>query len=179
MGEHAGGALDQWLDDHACDLLFVAGEDPLQIVGIAGLGGMGLEEQRPVGGVEELDPADRYRADRVAVVGVAQVDEGGAAAMLATALLLELEGHLQRDLDRGRARLRVEDASQAGRGQLDQAACELSGARMREAEHRRVGDLLELGGDRGVDLRVTVAVHRAPERGDAVEVASPVACHEV
>ncbi len=125
MGEHPGGALDQRLDDHGGDLLFVDREHPLEVGGVAGLGGMGREEQRAVGGVEEVDAADRDRADRVAVVGVAQVDEGGAAGVLATALLLVLEGHLQGDLDRGRAGLRIEDARESGRREVDEAGRQL------------------------------------------------------
>ena len=72
VDEHAGGALDQRLDDDRRDLLAVGGEHALEVGGVAGLGGVGLEQQRPVGGVEEVDPADRDRAERVAVVGVAQ-----------------------------------------------------------------------------------------------------------
>ena len=144
MDEHPGGALDQRLDDHRGDLLFVDGEDAGEVAGVARLGGVALEEQRPVGGVEEVDAADRDRADRVAVVGVAEVDEGGAPGVLAAALLLVLEGHLQRDLGRGRARVRVEDAREAGRRDLDQAARPARRRRVGEAEHRRVGDLAEL-----------------------------------
>ena len=103
-----------------------------------------VEEQRPVGGVEEVDAADRDRADRVAVVGVAEVDEGGAADVLAAALLLVLEGHLQGDLGRGRAGVRVEDAGEPGRRELDQPRRQLGGAGVGEAEHRRVGDPVEL-----------------------------------
>ena len=144
MDQDPGGALDQRLDDHRRDLLAVGGEDALEVGGVAGLGGVGLEEQRPVGGVEEVDAADRDRADRVAVVGLAQVDEGGAAGVLAAALVLVLEGHLQRDLGRGRAGVRVEDAGEAGRGDLDQARGQLGGAGVGEAEHGRVGDAVEL-----------------------------------
>ena len=129
----------------------MGGEHPLEVGGVARLGRVGLEQQRPVGGVEEVDAADRDRADRVAVVGVAQVDEGGAAGVLAAALLLVLEGHLQRDLDRGRAGLRVEDAGEPGGRDLDQAAGQLGRAGVGEAEHGRVRDLVELVADRGVD----------------------------
>ena len=138
-----------------------------------------LEEQRPVGRVEEVDAADRDRADRVPVVGVAQVDERGAAHVLAAALLPVLEGHLQRDLGRRRARVRVEDAAQPRRRDLDQARGQLGGARVGEPEHRRVGDLVELVAHRAVDERVAVAVDVAPERGDAVDVAAPVAVDQV
>ena len=64
--------------------------------------------------------------------------------MLAAALRLVLEGHLQGDLGRGRAGVRVEDAGEAGRGDLDQARRQLGGAGVGEAEHGRVGDPVEL-----------------------------------
>ena len=179
MDEHPGGALDQRLDDHRGDLLLVDREDPRQVGGVAGLGRVRLEEQRPVGGVEEVDAADRDRADRVAVVGVAQVDEGGAADVLAAALLLVLEGHLQRDLGRGRARVRVEDPREAGGRDLDQAGGELGGAGVGEAEHGRVGDPPELFADGGVDRRVAMPVDVAPERGDPVDVAASLGVDQV
>ena len=72
LDEDPGRALDQRLDDHRRDLLAVGGEDALEVGGVAGLGRVGLEQQRPVGGVEEVDAADRDGADRVAVVGVAE-----------------------------------------------------------------------------------------------------------
>ena len=147
--------------------------------GVAGLGGVGLEQQRPVGGVEEVDAADRDRADRVAVVGLAEADEGGAPGVLAAALLLVLEGHLQGDLGRGRAGVGVEDARRPGRGDRDQARRQLGGAGVGEAEHGRVGDAVELLADGRVDRRVAVAVDVAPERGDAVDVAAAVGVDQV
>ena len=99
--------------------------------------------------------------------------------MLAAALLLVLEGHLQRDLGRGRARVRVEDAREPRRRDLDQARRQLGAGGVGEAEHRRVGDLLELLGDRPVDPLVAMAVDVAPERGDAVDVAPALAVDQV
>ncbi len=142
----------------------MAGEDALEVTDVAWLCGVGFEQKRPVGGVEEIDAAHRDRADRVAVVGVAQVNEGGAPCVLAAALLLELEGHLQRDLGRGRAGLRVEDAREARRRQLDQPRRQLGGAGVGEAEHRRVGDPVQLLAQSLVDPAVAMAVHVAPQR---------------
>ena len=86
-----------------------------------GVGLPGVEEQRAVERVEELDAADRDRADRVAVVAVAQADEAGALG--ARPLVLPpLEGHLQRDLDGGRAAVGVEDAREARRARGRPAA---------------------------------------------------------
>ena len=179
VDQHPGCALDQRLDDHRGDLLLVGGEDPLQVGGVAGLGRVGLEEQRPVGGVEEVDAPDGDRADRVAVVGIAQVDERGAPPVLAAALLLVLEGHLQRDLGRGRAGLRVEDARKPRRRQLDQSCRQLGGSGMGEAEHGRVGDLVQLLAERLVDAGVAMAVDVAPQRGDAVDVTATIAVDQV
>ena len=133
-----------------------------------------LEQQRAEGRVEELHAADRDRADRVAVVGVLEADERGPPHVLAAAVLPVLERHLQRDLDGGRARVRVEDAAEPGGRDLDQPRGELGGAGVGEAEHRRVGDAVELVADRLVDQRVAVAVDVAPQRRDAVEIAAPV-----
>ena len=134
-----------------------------------------VEEQRPVGGVEEVDAADRDRADRVAVVGVAQVDEGGAAGVLAAALLLVLEGHLQRDLDRGRARVRVEDAARGPAGAISTRRAASSAAPGWERPSIvEWATLPSWSRDRRVDAGVAMAVDVAPERGDAVEVAAPV-----
>ena len=102
------------------------------------------------------------------------MDERGPPRVLAAALLLELERHLQRDLGRGRARVRVEDPAQPGRGDLDQPRRQLGGPGVGEPEHRRVRHPVELVADRLVDLRVAMAVDVAPERGDAVDVMAAV-----
>ena len=75
--EHPGRALDERLDDHRGDPLAVRLEQPPHVGRVAGLGVVGLEQQPPERGVEQVDAADRHRADRVAVVGVAQADELG------------------------------------------------------------------------------------------------------
>jgi hypothetical protein len=179
VDEHPGGALDERLDDQRRDLFLVAGEHPLQVGGVAGLDRVSGEEQRPVGRVEEVDAADRDRADRVAVVGLAHVRERGPAPVLATTLLLELEGHLERDLDRGRPCFGVEDAAQPGWRDLDQPRRQLGGAGMGEAEHRRVGDPVELLAQRRVDAGMAMPVDVAPQRGDPIDVAATVAADQL
>ena len=172
-----GRALDERLDDHRADLAPVQLEHALEPADVAGVDLARLEQQRPVGAVEEVDAADRDRADRVAVVGAGEGDELGP--LLAAALAPVLERHLERDLDRGRARLGVEDAVEARRRDLDQPAGELGGARMGEPEHRRVRDPPELVAHGGVDRRVAVAVDVAPQRRDAVDVAVAVGVDQV
>ena len=174
-----GGALDQRLDDHRGDLTGVQVEDPLELALVPGVDPVGLEQQRPEGAVEQVDPADRDRADRVAVVRLAEAYERGAPAALALALAPVLKRHLQRDLVRRRAGLGVEDAGEARRCQLDQPLRELGRARMGESEHRRVGDAIELVAQRLVDQRMSMAVHVAPQRGVAIDVAPPVLVDEV
>jgi hypothetical protein len=154
-------------------------EDALEVGGVAGLGGMGLEQHWPVGGVEEVDAADRDRPDRVAVVGLAQLYEGGAPGAFGPPLGLVLEGHLQGDLRRGRAGVREEDPLEPGRGDRDQARRQLGREGMGEPEHGRVGDPPELPAHGAVDLRVTVTVDVAPEGGGAVEVAAAIDVDQV
>ena len=52
----------------------------------------------------------------------------------------------------------------------DEPLRQLFGPRMGQAEHRRMGDPVELRAHRGVDVRVAVAVHVAPQRGDTIDV---------
>ena len=75
------------LDDDRRHLLLVGLEDPRHVRRVSGLRRVGAEEQRAVGGVEGVDAADRNGTHRVPVVGVAEVDEGGAAHVLPAPLL--------------------------------------------------------------------------------------------
>jgi hypothetical protein len=140
---------------------------------------VGVEQEGRVGGVEEADPADRNRSERVAVVGITQRDERGPPGMLAAALLPVLERHLERNLGCRRPGIRVEDPVQARRRQINQPPGELGGTRVRQAEHRRVCDPLELVVDGLVDQRVAMPVDVAPQRGDAVDVASSLGADQV
>ena len=95
------------------------------------------------------------------------------------AQLLVLERDAERGLDRGRAGVGVEDAREPGRRDLDERVRQLDRGHAAEAEQRRVRDALELRAQRGVERRVAVAVHVAPERRDAVEVAPAVRVDEL
>jgi hypothetical protein len=96
--QHPRGALHERLHDHRGDLALVVRQQPVHAGGVAGLGLQRVEQQRPVGGVEQVDPADRHGADRVAVVGHPQRDE---LRPLLAALAPVLERHLERDLGGG------------------------------------------------------------------------------
>jgi hypothetical protein len=159
--DHPGRALDERLDHDGGDALAMRLQQPPHAGGVTGLGGMGLEQQLAERRVEEVDPADRHRADRVAVVGVAQADELGPLRLAAQ--LPVLVGHLDRDLGRGRAVVGVEHPLQPGRSDRDEPRRQLGRAGVREAEHRRVRDAVELGLHRRVDRRVSVPVDGAPE----------------
>ena len=172
-------SLDERLDDHRRDLAVVEVEHALELGGVTGGDVVRVEEQRPVRGVEEVDPADRDGPHGVPVVGVAQADVRGALGRLAALLLPVLEGHLERDLGRRRPGVRVEDPVESRRRDLDQPRRELGGGAVGEAQHRRVGDAVELVADRLVDPGVPVAVDVAPERRDAVDVASAVRVDQV
>ena len=121
--------------------------------------------------MEEVDAADRDRADRVAVIGHAQAHE--SRALLLALVAPPLEGHLEGDLGGGGPVVGEEHAAQAGRGEDDKPLRELDRGRMGEPQERRVGDAVELGAHGGVDRRVAVAVDVAPQRRDAVDVGVP------
>ena len=104
LHEHAGGALHERLDDHRGDRLAVFGEQALEVLGVARAGGDGVEQQRPVDGVEQVDAADRHRPERVAVVRVLQADE--LRALRLAPLGPPLERHLQRRSRRRSSRCR-------------------------------------------------------------------------
>jgi len=132
------------------------------------------EEEGAVDLVEEADPPDAHRPERVAVVGVGETDELSFPPPAPAAVLPVLEGELQGDLDRRRAVVGEEDLLDAGRGDPDQPLGELRGRRAPQPQKGRVRDLPELPHNRTVDLPFPVPVDVDPERGDPVEVPPPV-----
>ena len=122
-------------------------------------------------------PSHRDRADGVAVVAAA---DGHELLPFHVAAQLEvLVGHLEGDLGGGGAGVGEEDAGEAGRRDADELLGALDGGGGGQPQHRGVGDATELGHDGRVDLRDAVAVHVAPERRDAVEIAAPQRVDEV
>ena len=99
--------------------------------------------------------------------------------MLPAAVLPVLERHLERDLDRGRPRVRVEDPVQARGRDVNEAIGQLCCARVGETQHGRVGDAVELLADPFVDRRMPVPVDVAPEGGDAVQIAATLGVDEL
>ncbi len=168
LHEHARGALDERFDDHRGDRLAMLGEQAREVRGITRAGRDGVEQQRAVDGVEQVDATDRHRPERVPVVRVLQADE--LRALRLALLRPPLERHLQRHLDGGGAAVGVEHARETGRGDRDEPFGELDRRLVREAEHRRVGDAIELTPDRLIERRVAMSVDVAPQRGDAVDI---------
>ena len=75
MGQHPGRALHERLEHDRGHLLLAQGEQAGNVVDVAGLGAVRLEEERLEGPVEERHPTDRDRADRVPVVALLEADE--------------------------------------------------------------------------------------------------------
>ena len=87
--------------------------------------------------------------------------------------------HLQRRLDRLRARVRVENLGHAGRRQRDEALGELERLRVTHLERRREVQLPRLAADRLGDLRSRVAGVDAPQACGTVEDLAPFGGPEV
>ena len=186
---HAGGTLDQRLDDQRGDALAVLFEESLQGRSRAArdIGGAFLIDRLPcvgrghdmratdqwcIGISEDGDVGDGQRTHRFAMVAAGQRDELGLlrAAMVAPVM----EGHLQRDLGRRGAIGCVEAMSQCVAGECRETLRKLHHRLVREAGEHHVLELAELVGDGGVDARVAVAEKVDPPGADAVEVAVAV-----
>ena len=188
MRDHAGRALHERLEHHRGDLVAPAGDHRLgrQRGGLEAVPRTGrpaidvwrrdaqhVEQQRLEDLVEEVHPADAHRADRVAVVRLAQRHEARLPGL--AALPPVLEGDLQRHFHRGRPRIGEEDLVElrlpleVGRA-ADQLRGQLDRGRRGEAEKRGVRHLLQLQPDGAVDLGLAVPVHVHPQRRDAVQV---------
>src|SRR5678816_2093015 len=76
------------------------------------------DQQRAKDPMEQRDTSNADRADRIAVVGLAQPEKALLGRL--TSLLPVLERLLERDLDRCRTGVRVEHARQPARRNLDQ-----------------------------------------------------------
>src|SRR5690349_14216981 len=85
-----------------------------------------------------------------------------------------LKRHLERDLDRGGAVVGKEDVIQAAGRDFDQSAGELDRRRMGHTKKRDMSDLVELLANGRVDLRMSMAMHVAPQAADAVDISTPL-----
>ena len=164
VGEHPCRSLDERLEHDRGDLLLAHREQPGDVVDVAGLGAVGVEEERAEGGVEEGHSPDGDGPDGVPVVCVLQADERGLPHVLAASVLPVLERHLEGDLDGCRSRVRVEDPVQPGGSDLDEAGGELRRAGVGEAQHGGVGDTVQLLAHRLIDRGMAMPVDVAPKR---------------
>ena len=153
------------------------GEEQLERLDLAGGYPPGVEQQRFVERVEQVDAADRDGAEGVAVVSILEADE--ARALRLAALSPPLERHLQRDLDGRRAAVGVEHPAQTGRRKAEQPLGQLDRGLVGEAEHGRVGDAPELSSHGGIQRRMPMTVDVAPQRRDAIDVDVAVGVVEV
>ena len=157
MREHPAGRLDHRLDDDGADLAALALQQRPQLghdlggapgPGLARLehaGGRhlgGLQQDRAVGVVEQVDAADADGAEGVAVVALGHV---GVQRPLLAALGGRLEGHLQRGLDRRGPVAGVEDPGEPLGRRGQQPLGEGDAGLVGQPEVRRVGEPVELG----------------------------------
>ena len=199
--DHAGGALHARLQDEAGQALAALREQPGErlergravrardAAGALGMRGRGQamdgEEPGFEAGVEGPAVSQGHRAEGVAVVGAREGRD--LAALQAAGELPVLEGELERDLDGVGAVVGEEAAGEDAVGEGGELGGELRRARVVQAEEGDVRDLVELGAQGGVEIRVVVPVDVRPDRGVAVEVApalgvdqpAPLAAHEV
>ncbi len=117
------------------------------------------------------DAADRDAAEVDAVVAALAADETRALALAAGAVIGDR--HLERGVDRLRARVGEEHLVETSGGELDQLLGQLERLRVRHVERRREVHLGGLLGDRANDLRPRVSGVDAPQPGDGVEHLSP------
>src|SRR6185437_6414138 len=98
------------------------------------------------------------------------MEKGIFGAGFRASLLPVLNGHLQCNLDCGRAVVRIEDARKSLRRDPDQLAGQLNGRRIGEAEKRRMGNLVELLFECTVQNRMPMSMEINPDGGGAIEI---------
>ena len=189
---HAGGRLHERLDDEARDSPGLLAEQPLELrkarpgalllrageaVRVRERHPLALEEERAELRVEEIDPPDAHRADRVAVVAVVEGDE--EALLRPSHAAPVREGDLQPDLHGSCAGVREEHLPQPVGREPHEPLGELDRRHVRHPEQRGVRDLLQLPRDRLVQLRPVVPVDVDPERRVAVVVLDAVDVEEL
>src|SRR5579884_2487476 len=136
------------------------------------------EQQRREQMMEPGHVADADIAERIAVVGRSQGQEASLVWPRLCTLPPELERHLERHLHGRGAVIREENVCQTRRGQLGQPASEQDRRHIGLAQKGAMGNEIELGTDRFIDLRYAMAVDVAPERRHAVDVLVTVRVHE-
>ncbi len=139
--------------------------------------GQGVEQERAVGFVEEVDAPHGHRAQGVAVVALLELEE--ASFFPAPLMMPVLVGYFQGRLNCGGAVVGIEDLVEAVRGDFRQAAGQDDGRGVGQAQKGAVRDILQLGHQGAVQFLPPVAVDIAPQGGDPVQVAAAVLVEEV
>ena len=116
--------------------------------------------------------AHGHRPERVPVIAAPDREQPRALRLAAGAL--ELQAHLDRDLDRDRPRIGEEDSPELAGRQLEQPLGQAHGRLVGEAAEHHMRHAAKLLLQRRVEARVGVAVDRAPPRGHAVDQLAPV-----
>ena len=182
---HATGALHDRLEDDRRQLAGMAGGQlahmrcPALVEPGAEAGGGQLREHvlRQSAGEMAVHAGDRvgqgHRSERVAVVAAPQRQQPRALGVPQRAL--ELQAHLDRDLDRHGARVGEEHSLEPSRREREQALGQAQRGLVREPAEHHVGHARKLLARCRIELRVAVAVDRAPPRGHAVDQLAPIA----
>ena len=185
---HARRALDERLDDERGERRSLGGERPLRFGDRGRQCGARVEPLLPAKDVRRrqahgrpdrvrheamkcLRVADPDRAQRVAMIRFHQRREARAPCVAAE--LVVLQGDPERDFDRRRSGVGVEDAGQSRWNDRRELVRELDRRRARETEKRRVRDATRLRPERLVERGVAMPVHVAPQRRYAIQVSSP------
>ena len=197
MDDHPRRPLHQRLDDDGGDLAGMAPQEPLDLaqagdragrprqaeraaVAVRARRAEGREQQRAEHRVEPLDAADADVAERVAVVGVRRGRGTGSARGSGSAFCRQYWKAILRATSTAVApssekKTRVRPVGSA----LDQPPGQLDRRRVGDAQQRRVRDLVELVAEGRVERGMAMAVDVAPERADAVEVATALDVEQV
>src|SRR4051812_36395820 len=179
MNEHAGRALDERFHDARSDLVRAARQlalEPSERLATVGSGRArhrdALHEQRTEHAMEEIDPSDSDGAERVTVIRVAEPDE--LLLRAPAAKLPVLERLLERDLDRGRSRVRIEHARETCRRDVDERGRETDPRLVGQTEERRVRELRRLICERSIEHRMAMTMDVAPQRAHAIEISATI-----
>ena len=119
---------------------------------------------------DRLENGRKDKSSRIVIVAEGEVPGASAHAFVHPVL----ERDLQCLLDRSRAVGREQEVRLVDRHDRREVLRELDDHAVAVAEHRRMGDAVDLLAQRRVELGVVVAEGRDPDRGDRVEVAAAV-----
>ena len=142
-------------------LRLAPGEGVLRQVGVRQVVDARQHGAEPFAIVDHAAHGDAAEAD--AVIAALTADEARARAFAAGAMIGERD--LERAVDRLRAGVAVESVVEVARQQGGMARRQLEGLGMAHLERRRVVHLVELLGDRRLDLLAAVAGIDAPQAG--------------